>query len=109
MEKKLPKVFANKIEKDIRNNERVYYEKNNLEKIEVVSSNVLSNEFSINQKINRIFGSSRYIYKALVKIKYKNGNVVDKKIIARNKSELITMDNELIKISDIDDIEFSDS
>ena len=33
---------------------------------------------------------------------------VSKKIIGRNKNELITMDNELIKISDIIDIGFSE-
>ena len=29
LEKKLPKVFANKIEKEFNNNERVYYERSN--------------------------------------------------------------------------------
>ena len=117
MDKKLPKVFANKIEKEFNNNERVYYERSNepikiSEKVsEKTKENKLniSEEFTINQKINKIFGSSKYVYKANVTIKLKDGNTVDKKVIGRNKKELITMDNELIKISDISDIKFSDN
>ena len=103
MEKKLPKVFANKIDKDISNNERVYYEKN-----ERIEEPVKKQDFglSINQKINKIFSSSRYVYKADVDITTKEGKRTVK-IIGRNKNELITMDNELIKISDIIDINFS--
>jgi len=107
VDKKLPKVFANRIEKDLNNNERVYYERSAKENIEDKKDLkfILPEEVTINQKINKIFGSSRYVYKADVKIKYKNGETVNKKIIGRNKFELITMDNELIKISDILDIE----
>jgi hypothetical protein len=108
MDKKLPKVFANNIDKELNNNERVYYEKNASKEINKSKKNT-NNNFSLNQKINKIFGSSKYVYKADVKIKYKDGNTVDKKVIGRNKNELITMDNELIKISSIDDIEFSDN
>lgn len=117
MEKKLPKVFANKIDKELKNNERVYYERGTSEvenKEKVPETNVtkkikIPEELNINQKINKIFGSSRYVYKADVTIKLKDGNTVDKKVIGRNKNELITMENELIKISLIDDIKFSDN
>ncbi len=102
MEKKLPKVFANKIDKPLKNNETVYYEKNEDRKEEPSKTNSF---FSINQKINQIFGSSRYVYKADVVITTKNGKL-NKKIIGRNRNELITMDNEVIKIADILDIEF---
>jgi len=111
VDKKLPKVFANKIEKEFDNNERVYYEKKQEIK-EIVKENRNSSvkeEFNLNQKINKIFGSSKYVYKADVNIVLKDGNTVYKKIIGRNKNELITMDNELIKISDIIDIKFSDN
>lgn len=104
MDKKLPKVFANKIDKELRNNEKVYYEKNevNIEPLKEEKTD----EFTLNQKINKIFSSSRYVYKASVVITLNNGSKVNKKIIGRNKYELITMDNELIKISDIKDIKF---
>lgn len=108
MEKKLPKVFANSIDKKLNNNETVYYERNEKEKVEKPKkTNGLSESFNINQKINKIFGSSRYVYKADVDITLKDGKV-SKKVIGRNKNELITMDNELIQIDDIVDIEFSE-
>jgi len=105
MEKKLPKVFANSIDKKLNNNESVYYEKTERSSEESKKSS-MSNSFNINQKINHIFGSSRYVYKADVDITLKSGKV-SKKIIGRNKNQLITMDNELINISDILDIDFS--
>lgn len=105
MEKKLPKVFANSIDKKLNNNESVYYEKNDRNIEEPKKSN-LNDSFNINQKINHIFSSSRYVYKADVDITLKDGKV-SKKIIGRNKNQLITMDNELINISDIIDIDFS--
>ena len=58
---------------------------------------------NINQKINEIFSSSRYIYKADVEITLKSGKVV-KRIVGKNSVHLITYDNELIPISDIVDI-----
>lgn len=103
MEKKLPKVFANKPDRDISNNETVYYDK--MENERSADDIKVNDKFTINQKINKIFGSSRYVYKADVEITTKDGKI-SKKIIGRNRNELITMDNELINISDIIDIKF---
>lgn len=95
MNKKLPKVFVNKVNKS-GNNENVFYS-NNKEK---TSSNFGKN---INQKISEIFKSSNYVYKALVEIVLKDKTIV-KQIIGKNKNNLITMENELIPITDIIDI-----
>ena len=103
MEKKLPKVFANKIDKSLNNNETVYYNKNETREIE--EKDDLSSIFTVNQKINQIFSSARYVYKADVVITTKNGKM-NKRIIGRNRNELITMDNEVINVNDIIDIEF---
>ena len=103
MEKKLPKVFANKIDKELKNNKTVYYNKNEERKIE--EKDPLSSILTVNQKINQIFSSARYVYKADVIITTKNGKL-NKRIIGRNRNELITMDNEVININDILDIEF---
>lgn len=105
MEKKLPKVFANKIEKSLKNNENVYYGKNEEKTIKKDDN---SKSLTIYQKINRIFSSSRYVYKADVIITLKD-KTITKKIIGRNKKELITMDNEIIEIKDILDIEFKET
>ena len=107
MEKKLPKVFANSIDKQLKNNETVFYERSEKPVEEPPKKNILDDKFTLNQKINKIFGSSRYVYKADVDITLKEGKV-SKRVIGRNKNELITMDNELIKISDIIDIDFSE-
>lgn len=105
MDKKLPKVFANKIDKPFKNNETVYYDRNEGKKEEPIKIN---SALTINQKINQIFGSSRYVYKADVVITTKNGTL-NKKIIGRNRHELITMDNEVIPVNEIIDIAFKNS
>lgn len=105
MEKKLPKVFANKIEKNLRNNEKIYYGKSEKR---TTKKDDISKSLTIYQKINKIFSSSRYVYKADVIITLKD-KTITKKIIGRNKNELITMDNEIIEIKDILDIEFKET
>ena len=55
------------------------------------------------QKINDIFSSPNYVYKANVEIVLKD-KTVNKRIIGRNKNYIITMDNELIPVNDIIDI-----
>ena len=102
MEKKLPKVFANKIDKNLNNNETVYYDKNEVRNEQKNNTNSV---FTVNQKINQIFSSARYVYKADVIITTKNGKM-NKRIIGRNRNELITMDNEVINVNDILGIEF---
>lgn len=94
----LPKVFHNKINKEIKNNENIFYSNNTREINEEKKDNK-----NIIQKINEIFSSSNYIYKANVEI-VMNDKTIHKRIIGRNKDYIITMDNELIKISDIIDI-----
>ena len=89
----LPKVFHS-VNKKFDNNKAVFYSKNNVESV---------NKKTIYQKINDIFSSPNYIYKANVEISLKD-KIIVKRIIGRNKDYLITMDNDLIKISDILDI-----
>ncbi len=89
-------LFVNKFDKEFSNNERVYYSKGmdinkNIEKVDVL------------KKINDIFKSNDFVYKADVVISLKDRKL-NTTIIARNNSSLITMDNEIIKFSDILDI-----
>lgn len=105
MENKKPKIFANKIEKDIKNNEKYFYS-NMEEKQENKEENNEKPEKNVSQKINDIFSSTRYVYKADVDIKLKDSELKTK-IIGKNKTHLITIDNELIPISNIEDIKFS--
>ena len=89
------KVFENHIDRKINNNEEVYYSKDVKEDSD--------SDKSVYQKINDIFTSRNYVYKADVIIKTKN-DTLNRTIIGRNKSYLITMTNELIPVSDIIDI-----
>ena len=95
--KDLPKVFHNKIDKKFENNRSVYYSNNNYEKDRSIDTR------TVMQKINDIFSSSNYVYKANVEITLKDKKVI-KRIIGRNKNYIITMDNDLIPINDIVDI-----
>ena len=117
MDKKLPKVFANKVEKNAGNNKNVFYsgdDRNDYSNETDFSLQKSSQENNfkdksgpftknINQKIKEIFNSSNYIYKADVELTLKSGKVI-KRIIGKNANNLITMDNELIPISEIIDI-----
>lgn len=94
--KELPKVFQNKIDKNFNNNDRVYYSSRNNEE-EIIDKR------SVAQKINDIFSSPNYVYKANADITLKDKKIT-KRIIGRNKDYIITMDNDLIPISDIVDI-----
>lgn len=92
--KDLPKVFHNNIDKKFNNNKDVYYSyENRVLKEEIDTKNVL-------QKINDIFSSPNYVYKANVEITLKDKKL-NKRIIGRNKNYIITMDNMLIPINDI--------
>ena len=97
--KDLPKVFHNKIDKKINNNESVFYSSNK----KTNNGNDSADSRNVIQKINSIFSSPNYVYKANVEITLKD-KTITKRIIGRNKDYIITMDNNLIAISDIVDI-----
>lgn len=105
--KELPRVFANKIDKKIENNENYAVSKNKEAEIKQEEYKGIPIGKNINQKINDIFSSYKYVYKADVIITTDNGEIT-KKIIGKNNNNLITIDNELININTIKDIRFKD-
>lgn len=104
MDKKLPSLYANKIEKKLENNSKVSVTKS--EDREIITKEEKKDFRTITQKINTIFSSPQYVYKASVVITLKD-KVITKKIIGKNNHNIITIDNELIPIDDIVDIEFA--
>ncbi len=106
MEKKLPSIYSNKTDKKFKNNENVYYTKNE-EKIEETISNknetIKNDKIDIMKKINKIFNSPNYVYKMDVLIKI-NNEEKEYRIIGKNQKDIITYDNKLIPINQIEDI-----
>ena len=96
MKKDLPSVFPGEIDENVHNTQEIF---NSLEKQEDRHDDNLS----IEAKINRIFNSPNYIYKKDVLIKMHNQNI-KKTIIGKTANNLLTLDNEMINISDIEDI-----
>ena len=115
MEEKLPKVFANKIE-NVQNNRKYYYserdnvilDKNEHEKriVEKYNLNNVVKDADIHQKIIKLFKSPNNVYKVKADIKI-NGQIITKNLIGRTNSTLITLDDEIINIADIEDIDLS--
>ena len=112
MNKKLPGVFVNQIDKELTNNKSVFYSQNEGldridsdrgESVKLDQSNFLFSSGNVEQKIQDIFRSVNYIYKADVVITLAQGKV-EKRIVGKHNGNLITMENELIPISSILDI-----
>lgn len=104
--KELPKMYHSGINKELHNNEKVYstmYEDNI--KGKSVSDTFVrkNNNLSIEKKIMNIFNSPNYIYKIDVIIKT-DTSTLNKRIVGKTRTDLITMDNEYIPISTIRDI-----
>lgn len=101
MNKLLPNVFVNKNVKKVDNNKEFYYGND-------VNNNTFSDEVKsvlIRKKINDIFTSNKFIYKAKVVITLSSGDKTYT-LIARDNTKLLTIDNEVINISDILDIKY---
>jgi hypothetical protein len=94
---KLPKVFVNKIDKKF-NNEQIIYKDDTRDNPKLVSIK------EINQKIESIFKDKSHIYKSRVKITLKDKELVCD-IVGKTGNSILTLDNEIIKITDIIDIE----
>lgn len=95
--KDLPKVFANQINNNLNNTQNVYYGSDR-------GFENKKDSVSIVKKINNIFASTNHVYKSKVKIELKD-KIVEKVIVGKTNTNLITIDGELIKIIDIVDIE----
>ena len=102
MDKKLPSIYTGTINKELNNNDRYYYSNAKTTNNSITPSK--TEDVSIYKKINDIFNSSSYVYKADVDITFRNGRDT-KRIIGRDADNLITIDNELIPISKIIDID----
>lgn len=92
---KLPKVFANKIDKEINNTQDLFYSSNR---------GIRNDGESIVKKINNIFASPNHVYKSRVKLTTNEG-VKEVTVVGKTQSDLITLNDGLIRIAKIIDIE----
>ena len=92
---KLPSVYEVPINKKINN----YQDSFRSSKI-----NIIPSVKDINKKINEIFGSLNHVYKSKVRITLSD-RVIEEVIVGKTNINLLTLDNKLIKITDILDIE----
>jgi len=99
-------MYKNNINKKL-NNTQLVYSTMNKNNVDISSYNDNSNRkevgISLEKKIDNIFNSFDYIYKADVNI-VTDKDILKKRIVARNRTNLITYDNEYIPISIIRDI-----
>lgn len=101
MNKELPKMYHNKINKTVNSIQKVYSSMENHKNNELRQNKYSS--ISIDQKIEQIFQEKDFVYKADVEI-ITDTETIRKRIVARNQNNLITIDNEYIPISIIRDI-----
>lgn len=94
--KDLPKVFEGKISNVMKNTQDIFYGNDR----EVKNHDSLS----VIRKINNIFASPSHVYKSKVKITFKD-HVDEKTIVGKTSTNLLTINGEQIKITDIFDIE----
>ena len=92
---KLPNVFASPITKKLNNYQDLYRSDREIKTY---------NQKDINKKINEIFGSLNHVYKSRVRITMNDG-IHEEEIVGKTNINLLTIDNKLIKITDILDIE----
>lgn len=95
--KDLPKVFEGKIDNIMKNTQDIFYGNERSEEKK-------RDSLSIIKKINNIFASPNYVYKSKVRITLAN-SVVEKVIVGKTSTSLLTITGEQIKIIDIMDIE----
>lgn len=96
MNKELPKMYHNKLNKPIVNIQKVYSSFSE-------SKDIKYPNVSIDKKIKDIFNSNDYVYKADVTI-VTDSDILHRKVVTRNNNYLITIDNEFIPINTIRDI-----
>ena len=95
--KDLPRVFPGKVKEDLQNTQNIFYgnERGDVKKLD---------SLTLIKKINSIFADTSHVYKSKVKITLEK-ETVEKVIVGKNSTSLITIDGELIRIMDIYNIE----
>ena len=107
MKKELPKMYQTRINKPVPSIQKVFStldaSQSTNEERTIPSTSTKYSTISIERKIDNIFNSPDYVYKADVTIVTDN-ETLKRRVIAHNRNNIITIDNEFIPISIIRDI-----
>ena len=104
MSKKLPEIFKNNNINNTNNKKICYLSDKDNNIVNVYRNN---DNFSVEDKIKKLFKSSRYVFNINVLIKTDKKDY-DTKIAGKVKNSLVTVDNEVIPIVEINDIIIKD-
>lgn len=94
-----PKVFINRIGKELKNNRNSFHFSNEDTVIELPEKGT-----DVMQKIDELFNSEEFVYKLNAKIFLRDNSIVNEEVIALRDGELITLNGRKIKVEDIRDI-----
>ena len=92
------KIFVNKINKNINNNQKYC---DVLEDVKEINN--IDNSISIDEKLDKLFNTNGYIFNTNVKI-ITSDKIYQTKIAGKVNNHIITLDNDIIDISSIKDI-----
>lgn len=88
----LPSVYANKIDKDIRNNDEVFRNDSNVNRRDV-------------RELIRFFDRSGYAERLNVKLVYKDNSSSVERLVLYKNNYFVNLDNKRISLSDVIDFE----
>ena len=103
MDKKIPSVFKKNISKEHIHNTRMSYASSNKK----INKNTSYEGLTVEDKIKKLFRSTKYVFNIGVIIKTAKKDY-DTKIIGKVKNSLITYENDIIPIVEIEDIIIKD-
>ena len=101
--KKLPKIYQNEINKNIKNNKTIYRFKN--EDLTYQKTQETSND-TITETLAEIFNGIGYSYNIPVTIRTKE-KTYKTTLVSKTKNNIVTIDNEVIPIKEIITLEKS--
>lgn len=99
--KKLPKIYQNNINKTIKNNKNVCYLKDDM------SQPQKEDNQSIETTLDKIFSGIGYSYNIPVLIETPT-KVYDTSLVAKTSNNIITLDNEIIPLTNITSLKIKD-
>lgn len=107
MQKKLPKIYQTALSHKIENNDKIFYSAYQNVKPLPVTNNREEQKSSVETTLNELFKTTGYIFNIPVEI-ITTKRSLNTKIAGKVKNTIITLDNDVIPISEIVSIKRKD-